>query len=535
MRVPAHSARRPTPQDRVQWIPVPAPVAGIDAIHPANAIDPTHALLLLNVIGGDRGLKARPGTAEHATNVGATAGDVRTILPYHSSGALDRLFAAVQNGLYNITAGGAAPTLLITWPTQTANAGYGEPLGFVNSAGAHFLLYTDEANGYYLYTESTDSWAVGSVTGVAPGALVHVTQWGSRVWFTERDSTRAWYLAVGAISGAATAFDFGPHFKHGGTLVGLWAWTRDGGTGGMNDLLVAVSSNGDVVVFGGTDPAFASTFGIVGRWHVGGVPAGRRLATPYGGDLQLLTTSGLLSISRLVQGQTLTPDTYQTDLIRPIITEAMALSSTLKGWHVITHPRGAFLMVNSPSVAGIPQEQFAMSLATRGWSRLRGLDILSSAVWEGELYFGTRDGRVLKSTGAVDNVLLGNNTTQAKAIECWVLSGFSNYGSHRVKFTRGMHMGFLTHGKAPAFQAFVRFDFDLTEPTGTATASLSAAGTWDVAVWDTGVWGGLTGQVYRHVGSSGFGVWVAPGVRFTADDYEVLTTYEIAIEEGRAL
>lgn len=532
MRVAAHSARRPRPPPgNVRPAFVPAPVLGIDAVRPAGALDALHALFAINVVAGDGGLKPRPGTQEHAINVGSVPGEVRSIIPYHSSGALDRLFATAQNGIYDVTAGGAAPTLKHTFGTQNANSGFGESLGFVNTAGAHFLLYCDEVNGYLLYTEGTDSFAAGSVTGVSPGALVNVMQHGARVWFTERDSTRGWYLGLGAISGAATSFDFGPFFTFGGTLRGIYRWTRDGGAG-MNDLLVAVGSNADVVVFQGSDP---TNMTLVGSWNVGGVPAGRRLAAPYGGDSQLLTLHGLLSLSRLVTGAALAPTTYESEAVRPLFANAMASMSAKAGWHVAGHPRGSFLMVNTPGVAGEAQEQFAMSYATRGWSRLRGYDMLSSGLWQGELYFGTRTGKVLKSTGNVDNVKLGGDTSQVVAIDCATLGGFSNLGSNNRKVVRFFRPAFRTHGRDPAFQAYVKFDYDMTEPAGSLAQPLLSAGTWDTGTWDAAQWGGLVGKTYARTGVVGVGTAVAFGVRFAATDYCVLVGYDVGIEEGGPL
>lgn len=533
MRGPAYRFR-PVNPDELHYQNVPAPILGIDAISAASDLDPRHAFYLFNLIHADRGLKPRPGWQEQSTNVGSVAGEVRSIMPYHSSGALDRLFATAQNGIYDCTASGAAPTLKFTFGTQNANSGFGEGLVFVNSANARFLPWCDEVNGYLLYTQGTDSWAAGSTTGVSAAALVSVVQWGSRLWFVERDTSKAWYLAPGAISGTATAFDFGPFFTGGGTLRNLYRWTRDGGAG-MNDHLVAVSSSGDVVVFQGTDPAFSSTFGLVGSWNVGGVPAGRRLASPYGGDLLLLTLNGLLPVSRLVSGAALTPDTYETNSIRPLFIDAMASQSTKNGWHVQQHPRGGFLSVNTPGVSGQAQEQFAMSFTSRGWSRLRGLDMVSSAVWQGEFYYGTRDGRVLKSTGTVDNVKLGGDTSQAQPIECVALGGFSFLGSVNRKQVKFYRPAFLTHGLSPAFQAYIRYDYDTTEPSGSLAQALSSAGAWDSATWDSSFWGGLFGKSYRRSGAFGIGTNVALGIRFAAQDYAVLVGWDIGWEEGEAL
>ncbi len=532
MRAAAYQARSPKPE-RVRYVPVPAPV-GTDAVTPAPEVDARHAFFIINAVAGARGLTSRPGTTEHATNVGLTAGEVRSLMAHTSpNGSVpSRLFAAAQNGIYDVSAGGAAPALKYTFLVQNVSSGFGVTLPFVNAAGDHFLLFADEANGYLLYAESTDSWTQAAMTGVDPKFLSAAVQWNARVWLTERSSSRAWYLAPGAIGGQAAAFDFGPLFAAGGELRGLWRWTRDGGAG-MDDFLVAASGGGDLVVFQGTDPLYPN-FRRVGAWNVGGFPAGRQLASPFGGDLQVLTLQGLLSMNRLVSGRVLAPDSFDTDSIRPLFIDAAARMSSKLGWHVQSSP-GSFLLVNTPGVSGEPQEQFAMSYATRGWSRLQGLDMLSSALWNGEFYFGTRDGRVLRLTGPVDNVKLGGDTSQAREIVCSVLGGFSDLGSNRRKLVRFFRPTFLTHGTDPSFESLVRFDYRADEPSGTMAAAAAPTSGWDVSAWDAAQWGGLSGQTFRRVGVAGCGTMVACGVRFSSRDYCVLTGYQLGVEEGGAL
>src|SRR5690606_28396312 len=126
-------------------------------------------------------------------------------------------------------------------------------------------------NGYYLYTESSGTWSTPSVTGPT-GKLVFVTVWKNRIWFIEKDSTNAWYTTSGTFQGALTKFNFGNKFRYGGILTALYDWTLDSGTG-ADDLLVSVSSAGDVVVYSGTDPSSPATFAQIGVWFIGALPA----------------------------------------------------------------------------------------------------------------------------------------------------------------------------------------------------------------------------------------------------------------------
>lgn len=517
---------------------VPVPI-GMNTSDPAVALGPMDAAYLINLVHSDRGLKPRPGSAEWATGVGALAGaEVRTIIPYGGSlGAKDRLFACTTDGIWNCTAGGAlannTANRVLAFATADANSGYGNAT-VMTTAGGRFIAYADESNGFQLYTEATDAWAAGSVTGVSPSALTYVLQWKSRLWLVEGGTSHAWYLPTNSISGAATQFDFGPFFQYGGTLLGLYRWTIDAGVG-ADDYLVAISTAGDAVVFQGTDPASPGAFSLRGTWFLGGVPVGKRVAISHGGDLVVLTNFGLVGLSSLVTGVLVTPDTYETKKIRPFFMEAMISSATIRGWQLMWHPEDNFLIVNIPLVPGNPQEQLAMSSAKKGWARLRGLDILCMEVWNRQLYYGTRDGRVMKNTGFVDGVQLNGVTTNATAVECTVLGAFNGLGSANLKMVRLAQLFFITHGVNPAAELLLRYDYDISEPTGALSQGPAASGAWDGGLWDVALWGGGPGTFNPIIGGTGIGRAVAVGAHFFSNDYTVLTGWIVHWETGGML
>lgn len=510
---------------------------GINVVSPASAIPETDGLILLNCVAGDRGLKPRQGFQEWVTGVGASS--VRSIIPYHGTDSgKDRLFATASDKIYNCTTSTGAPATAHTFTTADANSGHGVWQTYVTAAGAHSLLYADETNGYLVYDETTDLWAAGSTTGIAPGDVRFVMQWKRRVFLVKKNSTEAWYLGVDAISGAATKFDFGPLFRAGGYLVGLWTWTVDGGAG-MDDFLVAISSSGDVVVFAGSDPSSSNTFQQLGEWSTGGVPAGRRIATQFGGDILILTLLGILPLSKLVGGQLVTPDTYETYKIRPLFNQVISEQQSLLGWEMLIHPQDNFLFLNTPGVVGNVQEQFAMSYATRGWARFRGLDVYSAGIWRGSLYFGTRNGRVCKSTGFLDNVARDGSTTNAIPVESVVLSSFQTLQSANKKMLRVIRPLFIVRDINPSVQCFARYDFDMRDVTGVISAPSTVAGgsVWDSGTWDAATWGdlGAVGTFSTVQGASGIGSSIATGLRMKTSGYTVFVGFDVAWEEGGLL
>jgi hypothetical protein len=105
--------------------------------------------------------------------------------------------------------------------------------------------------------------------GVTSSDLINVASYKSRLWFVEKDSTKAWYLGVSSISGAATSLELGDKFRRGGKLLLIGAISRDAGNGAQ-DVICFVSSKGEIVIFQGSDPADANNWSQVGALHGGG-------------------------------------------------------------------------------------------------------------------------------------------------------------------------------------------------------------------------------------------------------------------------
>jgi hypothetical protein len=360
-----------------------------------------------------------------------------------------------------------------------------------------------------------------------PANLVFAAVWKSRVWLVERNTTRAWYLEAGAVAGTANSFDFGAKMSKGGALVGLWNWSYDN-SGGMETLLVGVSSAGDVVIYQGTDPASASTFGIKGCWSVGGLPKGRRIATDFGGEMLLLSTLGSVPLSKLVVGAE-GGEQYQTQRIQPIFNQAVAYSGHLLGWSMVLHPNDNTLLVLVPAPGGQEPYQLAMSFATKGWSVYEDLPMFSAAVWQGLLYFGTTDGRVCVNDGALDARLLSNPNSYSP-ITWKVLTGFRSLGQSNHKHPVLARVSLKTGSILPVVQVTARYDFDTTEPD--APVGLPGGSGWDVDRWDVGLWSGELPPQLPQRGVVGVGRDVALWLMGNVTSRTTLIGVDLYMENG---
>lgn len=345
---------------------------------------------------------------------------------------------------------------------------------------------------------------------VDPEDFVGVVNWKGRTWYVERDTARAWYLGVGSVYGTATSYNFGSKFSQGGAIRNLWNYTRDGGDG-MDDFLVAISDGGDVSVYQGTDPDSATTFGPVGFWNVGAVPAGREIASKLGGDLLIIAKQGIVPLSALMVGAADDPSRLATARISNLFNRYMLNASSLRGWAIRVHPEDNALMVMVPTNSGEATNQLAMALANKSWSEYRDLPIFSSCVWNGRFYFGTIEGTVCVMEGYVDDVALDGSSSTA--IQCRILSAFVSPGQGRNVQMVGIEPTFLSEAGAVGYNANARYKYDLSELSSATQAS--GVG-WDNENWDTAVWGGDSTTTQRIAGATGQGKEMALAIRFAA-------------------
>ena len=396
-----------------QQFTIPSSTGGINSLENLMTMAPTDCIYCDNIMPSEYGLRLRKGYRQHAINVGVGDGEsskICTIVPFEGQLAnqiADRLFAVTPTGIYDVTLfGDTAPSRVATFTDTTLNAGYGNWTEFTNDASDRFLFYADSQNGLHQYQESTGVWSVPSFTG--PGFdvtnVAFVTAWKNRLWFIQEESGDAYYTDVDAIGGTVEKFTFGSKFQHGGELKCLYSWTIDGGAG-IDDLLVAVSRGGDVLVYQGIDPQTDMT--LVGSYFIGELPESRRIGVSYGGELYLLTTFGLTSIRDLLQGvPTGDIKTSPSAKISRFVRQAVQSGKDFPQWSLCINPSDGFMQIVTPYDQRKDAIQFNQNLLTQAWGRWRGVPVNCADTWNAEYYFGDREGAVYLYDGALDGTLL---------------------------------------------------------------------------------------------------------------------------------
>lgn len=539
--MPPFPRRRPPTPASAQTYTIPAPIGGLNTVSSGLEVPPSDCVLSYNLIASESGLRTRLGYQEWCTGLsGAGGGDeVRTVMAFDgASNASGRLFAATESGIWDCSASTDAPVQVMEFATKSGRAGYGVSTVVVTAAG-HFLLYADEANGLHVYTPVGADWTAVSegagateIAGVDPRRIAFVTTFKGRVWFVERDTASAWYLPVGQIYGTAVEFPLGAMFRQGGTLVGLWNWTYDGGSG-LDDSLVAVSTGGDVLVYQGTDPSSSSTFGLRGVWQIGSTPGGRRIGSTYGGELLLLSRQGLAPLSRLVVGSPGSLE-YATAKVANLLNRIMSTRANEITWAVVQSPEDNALMVVLPRGPDDVDLQLVQAQASRGWFPYRGVPIHSAAVWEGQLWIGTPDGRVCAHSDYVDNVSL--DKSEYTPVEWSLITAPSTLGTPRQKRVGLIRPLIIAESGGRSFEARARYRYNLTELGSVDVVVEGGEDSWDTAVWDEQLWGGdsLPTQALRG-GGGGVGVEVAIAIRGSAISRTVLVSMDVTYQVGGML
>lgn len=521
---------------------VPAPIAGMNATASLANMGPLDCVYTFNALAVDDGLVVRPGCIEWANGWGG--GTAKTIIPFEgNTDTDDKLFVANNLGIWDVTtAGEDEPTQVVTFASQAGNAGYCSYVSFANDAGARFLLVCDGENGYYVWTQSSNTWELmaegtdpGEIDGVDPELFDFVMTWKNRVWFIQRNSGTAWYLPIQQFAGTVTKFEFSTQFASGGYLKALYNWTLDGGAG-IDDYLVAISSSGDTLIYQGTDPDEANAFGLRGMWNIGRPPEGNRIGKEFGGELYLLSIRGIVKASHLLQGQIDRPEAYLSNKVSPLFRRAVSDSFDSAGWHLHAHPATSRLYTNTPLLNSGNYWGFSYYFGTGSWSMVRGLPKFYTENWQDRVYWVDAErNKIFYEGGNIDFVYLDPEVDGDPAlIESVGLTAFStlqNPGvNKRLQFIRPV---FLSDRPAN-YRVEARYNYDLGEILQTPEVpSVVGPGIWNTGIWNTNFWASdPSSSQQTRGGGTGMGTTVAIGYKFLSSGPTTLVSFDLAFDTG---
>lgn len=490
---------------------IPSPTGGWNARDDWTDMDKRDAIVLDNVDVRDGGIETRKGRTSHATGLGDA---VKEIMTWHGP-ASDKMFAATGSDVFDVTAAGAVGAAALTGMSN----GLWSHVMYATT-GANYLVMCNGADGVRHF-EGT-SWATPAITGVTTANLAFVTGHMNRLWFVEEDTLKVWYLPTNAVAGAATSINFGSLCRKGGHMEVMASWSRDGGSG-IDDHAVFVTSEGEALVYLGSDPSSASTWELVGIFSIPR-PIGRRCVVNVGADVGILTMQGLLPLSAILplaaSGQA---KVAATDKISRAFSEAAVTGESFTDWQVIESQTHKLLIINVPLVSETTQVQFVFNTKTEAWSRFTDLNMGCWGILITDLYMGDNSGTIWKYDSDSDDGAVINWT---------IVQAFQDLGSPQLKSIKRVRPQLFTiSGYRP--RVGVRTDFDDTGITFSAPASSSSGTPWG-SPWGS-PWSAERANQAWWQSVVGEGYTIAPVVMGST---RVLTGYngvKIAYEVGGAL
>lgn len=484
---------------------LPAPVGGWNARDSITEMAATDAVALTNWYANTTEVTLRKGYSNWVTGL---PGQVETLMGY-SGGTTQTLFAASVTSFYDVTSTGVVGAAVVTGLTN-ARWQYIN----VSTTGAAFLYCTNGVDAPQLWNGSAWQAVTGisapiAITGVTTTTLTAPNNFKNRVWFIQKDSLLAWYLPVQSVGGAAASLDMRAYCQLGGYLVAQGTWTVDAGTG-VDDYLVFVTSEGEVLVWQGTDPASATTWAIKGVYRLG-TPVGSRCFEKFAGDLLYLSKDGVVPMSSALQSSRVNPRVALTDKIQQAISTAVSGYGSTFGWQMLYFPEENQLWLNVPVSVG-QQQQYVMNTINRSWSNYTGWAANCWELFNDSPYFGA-NGVVCKAWNS-----LKDNTSN---IEASGLQAFNAYGASGVvkRFVLAKPI-FKVEGPISIGVGF-NVDFDTEDNTPVASASQAfTLGVWDTTLWDASIWG-ATSVSQRWIAITGIGNYGAPYVKINSPGVSV--------------
>ena len=446
---------------------LPAPVGGWDVLNAIADMPAQNAVRLDNWFCEPDRVETRGGYTSHVTGFTDT---VDTLFTYRPPSGGDRLAAAAGGSIFDATTAGVVGTAIAVGFTS-ARWQYVQ----VTTAGGHFILAVNGSDAPILYNGSVVTAA--SITGPTAANLAWISLHQRRVWTGERNSLVAWYLAPNAIAGAAVQFDLTSVATLGGYIQAMATWSRDGGAG-ADDTAVFITSEGEALIYAGTDPSSASTWGLQGVFRIGR-PLGRRCVVKFGADLCVFTEDGIILLSQIlpVDAAQISAAAVSRQINAAVTAAAREYGGSF-GWEPFLYPARNMAIFNVPAAYGA-FDQFAFNTITRGASRFTGVPARCWGLIGGLPYFGSTNSVCLFDNGSTDN----GATINAVAVQAP-----NAFGSRTQKKMFRRVQPILRAAGAPSFGVDIALDYRTFAALPAVVGSDAGDILWDSARWDSATW-----------------------------------------------
>jgi hypothetical protein len=481
--------KAPLAQQETAPVPIPAPVGGWNAIDPLANMDPKYAPILINWVPRTSWVELRAGYNTWVQGLGT--GPVETLMTYKPNTGTQFLFAAAGGNFYDVSTA--------SFPTQV-RTGFGnnrwQYLNFSVPGGSQYLYAVNGQDNPQLWDGTT--WTTPTITGgPAQTTFFNIHSHMNRLWFIPNNSTKIYYLAANAITGAVAGnLDLGALMTEGGFIIAMGTWTYNGGTGPQN-LAVFISSRGQCIIYSGSDPTSASAWSLVGVFNLP-PPLGVRCFQQIGADLGIITLQGVLPLSQTIQLDTgAVRQAAITGRIQNAMLQAAQLYQTNFGWQLISYPAQGLLILNVPQQTNTSQVQYVQNFLNGAWTQFQGWNANCFEIFNDQLFFGGNNGIVANAyQGPADLV-----SPIVADMQC----AFNFFGAPgRIKRMTMLQPMLVTGGTiVPTLGVDV--DFGSVSPTAPVSPFTATGAIYDTSVYDASFYaqGALPQSLWQSVQAEG--------------------------------
>jgi len=483
----------------------PAPTGGWNARDPVAMMKVGDAIVLDDMYPSSTDVMLRKGITDHVTGIGE---QVETLMAYNEPDGTQTLFCAAAGDFYDVTTAGAVGAAVVSGLTN----GRWQYVNFTNSSGDSYLCCFNgvDAPQYWNGTAwiSITGVSAPAITGITATEIVSAAIHQRRMWLVQSGTLKAWYLPTDSVGGMAAEFSLEGLAKRGGYLVAAESWTLDAGDG-MDDHLAFITSEGECIVYSGTDPSSASTWILKGVWYVGS-PIGRRCMVKFGGDLLMILVNGVYPLSKALLSSSIDKRVALTDKIDQAMNSSSTQYGSNFGWQLTHFHAADMLLLNVPRQEGGNQHQYVMNVISGAWCRFTGWHGNCFEVLNNELYMG------------------GNGTVS----KCWstfadndadivgIAETAYDYFGAKTKKSFKMVRPIISSNGTPRVSAGIDIDYTDGDNVSSATFSPITVGLWGIALWGIGLWGSGLQSLRNWIGVSGIGLCGATHVHITAQGVE---------------
>lgn len=371
---------------------IPAPIGGLNRRDTHNSMDQTDALQMDNYIPLENKIALRKGYITYYRNeksfltLTVYKKEDKQILLGISSGRAYNLSSSSNVRMYDN---------IIFNDSHCQTVQYKDRLYFMNGVDVPQVFYIND-NNEEVFTDWGFSNSDLDASKIISGCVSKQFLWG-----VEKGSLKAWYSAVaGNISGNLNCFDLSGIARFGGHLINICNWTVDGGQG-IDDLTVFITSEGEVLVYSGSNPNSADNWSLKGSYKISS-PLGYRCVLQYQGDVIIITEDGYLPLSKVLPLNAAGASTYAfSDKIRGLILERSSLHKDKFGWQGLIYTHGGYALFNVPLSQGY--EQHVINLTSGAWCRFTGIKSHCWVIYNDKIYFGSDYGVCQFDRGYSDN------------------------------------------------------------------------------------------------------------------------------------